>query len=105
MEFTYVPSGFRAGSIATGLGLLAVLACVAWPRPVGAADPSHGPTAWPAWWPIAFGALLAASILGSAIRVGPGGVSLHPRWDGSLHRFTWSADTDTIRTMGKAHGR
>ncbi len=105
VAFSYEPSGFRAGLIATALGLVGVLACLAWPRPVAAADPPHGPSGWPGWWPIAFAACLAIAILGSAVRVGPGGLGLHPRWAGSFHRFTWAADIDAIKPMGKSLGR
>ena len=103
--FAYEPAGFRSGLIATCLGLIAVVGCLAWPRSVARADPSHGPSGWPSWWPIAFGMILAVFILGSAVRVGSDGVGLHPRWSGAFHRFTWAADIDAIRPMGKALGR
>lgn len=52
-----------------------------------------------------FGGLLLAFVLGSAIRVGPGGVGLHPRWEGSFHRFTWAAGIEAIKPMSKMLGR
>jgi len=103
--FAYEPAGFRVGLLATVLGLVAVIGCLAWPRAVAAADPPHGPTGWPGWWPIAFAGVLATFVLASAIRLGPGGPMPHPRWQGWLHRFTWSADIDAIRPMGKSLGR
>jgi len=105
VAFTYEPAGFRAGLIATTCGLIAVLACLAWPRPVAIPDPSHAPSGWPPWWPIALAGLVALVILGSAVRVGPGGIGLHPRWKNSFHRFTWAAGIEAIEPMREAIGR
>jgi hypothetical protein len=49
--------------------------------------------------------VLLAVVLGSAVKVGPGGVKLHPRWDGSFHRFTWAAGIEAIKPMSKMLGR
>jgi hypothetical protein len=103
--FAYEPAGFRLGLILTTLGLIAVLGCLAWPRAVAPPDPSHVPLAWPARWPLLFGLLLVAVVLGSAFRVGPRGLELHRRWEGASHRFTWSADLEAIRPMSKMLGR
>jgi hypothetical protein len=49
--------------------------------------------------------VLLAIVLGSAVKIGPGGVTLHPRWDGSFHRFTWAAGIEAIKPMSKMLGR
>ena len=103
--FTYEPAGFRAGLALTIAGLVGVLAGLAWPRPVAPPDFSHVPLAWPRRWPLIFGGFLLAIVLGSAIKVGPSGVTLHPRWDGSFHRFTWAAGIEAIKPMSKMLGR
>ncbi len=105
VAFRYQASGFRLGRIITLAGLLAVGVCLAWRRPLAGPDPLHGPTGWPRWWPIASMLILAVFVAGSAVRIGPGGIRLHERWDGSFHRFTWSADIDAIRPMSKHLGR
>ena len=103
--FTYEPSGFRAGLAATIAGLIGVLACLAWPRPVAEDDPSHVPLAWPRRWPLAFASILLAIVLGSAFKLGPGGLTVHPRWEGSFHRFTWAAGIEAIKPMSKMLGK
>ncbi|WP_435009198.1 YfhO family protein [Tundrisphaera lichenicola] len=103
--FTYEPAGLRTGLVLTAIGLIGVLACLAWPRPVAEPDPAHAPVSWPRTWPIWFGGLLLAFTLASAVKLGPGGPMLHPRWEGSLHRFTWSAGIDAIKPMSKYLGR
>jgi Bacterial membrane protein YfhO len=103
--FTYEPAGFRIGLMITIAGLVGVLICLAWPRPVAEADPSHVPLAWPRRWPLIFGGILLAVVLGSAFKVGPGGLTVHPRWEGSFHRFTWAAGIEAIKPMSKMLGR
>ena len=103
--FTYEPAGFRVGLVVTILGLVGVLVCLAWPRPVAPPDFSHVPLAWPGRWPLIFGGLLLAIVLGSAFKIGPDGLKLHPRWEGSFHRFTWAAGIEAIKPMSKMLGR
>ncbi len=103
--FTYEPAGFRSGLIVTGFGLVAVLGCLAWPRPVAPPDPPHVPLNWPRRWPIGFAAVLILFVLASAFEVGAGGVRLHPRWYGSSHRFTWAAGIEAIQPMKDSVGR
>ena len=103
--FTYEPAGFRAGLIVTSMGLVGVLICLAWPREFAPTDLSHVPLAWPRRWPILFGGLLLAIVLVSAFKVGPNGVGIHPRWEGSFHRFTWAAGIEAIKPMSKMLGR
>ena len=105
VAFTYEPAGFRVGLIATLLGLICVLGCLAWPRPVAEPDPSHVPLAWPGRWPLGFGLILGAIVLASAVKFGPGGVTIHPRWEGSFHRFTWAAGIEAIKPMSKMLGK
>jgi Bacterial membrane protein YfhO len=103
--FTYEPAGFRVGLLVTTLGQLGVLACLAWPRPVAPPDLSHVPLAWPGRWPMILAGLWVAFVMASAFSVGPGGLRLHPRWEGASHRFTWSSDIDAIKPMSKMLGR
>ena len=105
VAFRYQPSGFAAGRSITLVGLAGVLACLAWSRRLARPDPSHGSSGRGWRWPIAFGLVLGLFLVGSAVRVGPGGVRLHERWAGSFHRFTWSAAIDAIRPMSKSLGR
>jgi hypothetical protein len=103
--FTYEPAGFRIGLLATLAGVAGVIAALAWPRPVAEPDPSHVPLSWPSRWPWVFGGLLLAIVLVSAFKVGPKGLILHSRWDGSFHRFTWAAGIEAIKPMSKMLGR
>jgi len=103
--FTYEPAGFRSGLALTAAGLLGVLACLAWPRPVAEPDPAHAPVSWPSRWPVGFAGILILFVLASAVKVGPGGIGLHPRWEGSFHRFTWAAGIEAIKPMSKMLGR
>ncbi len=103
--FTYEPAGFRIGLIVTALGLIGVLVCLAWPGPVAEPDPSHVPLAWPRRWPLIFGGVLLAIVLGSAFKVGPGGLMVHSRWEGSFHRFSWAVGIEAIKPMSKMLGR
>ncbi len=103
--YTYEPAGFRAGLALTVIGLIAVAACLAWPRGIIEPDLSHVPLSWPRIWPALYAALLLACVLASSIKFGPQGPKLHPRWEGASHRFTWSADIDAIRPMSKMLGR
>ncbi len=105
VEFRYRASGFDLGRAVTLAGLLAVAACLAWPRPLARPAPSHGSSGSYRRWPVAFALILGLFLVGSAVRVGPGGVRLHDRWRGSFHGFTWSADIDAIRPMSKSLGR
>ena len=103
--FTYEPAGFRIGLMMTVAGLAGVLACLAWPRPVAQVDPSHVPLAWSRHWPWIFGAVLLAIVLGSAFQIGPGGLAVHPRWEGAFHRFTWASGIEAIKPMSKMLGK
>ena len=105
LVFTYEPAGWRVGLAITSLGLILVVAGLAWPRPVAAPAPMPGPSPWPRWWPLAFAAGLALFIAASAVRFGPHGLAVQSRWDGAFHRFTWAADIDAIRPMSKSLGR
>ena len=98
VAFRYRPAGFRTGLAITGIGLLATLLALAWPRPVGAPGPLHGDAGWPRRWPWIGLGLGLAIIAASSVAIGPGGrVKLHPRWAGGVHRLTWGADLDTIK--------
>jgi hypothetical protein len=103
--FTYEPAGFRVGLMITIAGLVGVLICLAWPRPVAEADLSHVPLAWPRRWPLIFGGILLAIVLGSAFKIGPKGLKVHDRWENSFHRFTWAAGIEAIKPMSKMLGR
>jgi hypothetical protein len=103
--FTYEPAGFKPGLALTIAGLIVVLACLAWPRSVVEPDLSHVPLSWPRAWPFIYAAILLAFVLASAVKFGPEGPKIHPRWKGASHQFTWSADIDAIKSMGKSLGR
>jgi len=103
--YTYEPAGFRTGLIITTLGLIGVVLCVAWPKAVAVVDLSHIPLPWPRRWPWVFGGILMLIVLGSAFRIGPGGLTVHERWEGSFHRFTWAAGIEAIKPMSKMLGK
>jgi hypothetical protein len=103
--FTYEPAGFRLGLFLTVIGLIAVIVGLAWPKGVASLDQSHVPLAWPRAWPWIYAGLLLGIVIASAVQFGPDGPKLHGRWQGALHRFTWSADIDAIRPMSKMLGR
>jgi hypothetical protein len=103
--FTYEPAGFREGLALTVVGLIAILACLAWPKTIVEPDLSHVPLPWPRFWPWIFAGLLLVFVIASAVKFGPNGPAIHPRWEGAWHRFTWSADIDAIRPMSKMLGR
>jgi hypothetical protein len=99
VTFTYRPAGFLLG-----LGLsLAALACwlalVVWPgralQPLGS---GHGPSgwspAWPRWAVLAAVAIVAVSAVGWDPK---SGITLHSRWQGSFHRFTWGSGLEAMK--------
>ena len=98
VAFAYRPAGFRLGLASTAAGLLATLLALSWPRPVAATGPIHGDPGWPRGWPW-IGLGLGLLLIGvSSVAIGPGGeVMPHPRWSGSVHRFTWGAALTTIK--------
>jgi hypothetical protein len=65
---------------------------------VPALEPEHArldwPRRWPLWGTLALGAIVAAS---SVAVTRDGRVTRHPRWDHSVHRFTWGAGIEAIR--------
>ena len=96
--FTYRPSGFVAGLMASGCGVLLAAALLAWPRPLTALAPEHGATGWRPGWPRPLGIALVAIVLASAVEWGPGGrPAIHRRWTTGFHRFTWGAGIEAIR--------
>ena len=103
--FRYEPAGFRVGLIVTFVGLLGVLACLVWPRPVAHLLPAHELLGWPRFWPVGFVAVLALVVLASAVRLGPDGVKVHERWRGGFHGFTWGAGIEAILPMRSSIGR
>lgn len=105
VAFRYEPAGFRKGLAITAVGLVLVLGCLVWPRPVARGNPAHGPLGWPRSWPLLMVAALVGVVLVSAVKVGPGGVGLHPRWVGGFHTFTWGAGIEAIAPMRSSIGR
>jgi hypothetical protein len=97
--FTYRPAGFAAGLAVTAAGAAAALALLIWPRRLRTLRPAHDALGWPARWPARLWLALAAVAAASAISIGPTGrPRLHPRWDHSLHPFTWGAGIEAMRT-------
>ena len=90
--FRYRPAGFRAGLIASTVGLALAVAVLAWSRRPPPAEPPHEvpdlPRSWP-WW----GLLAAAVVLsGSIVGAGPAGrLHVQNRWAGSPNHFSWGA--------------
>jgi hypothetical protein len=95
--FRYRPAGFERGLILTACGLLIVLGCVGWPRPVARLAPEHGPLTWPRRWPLVGLVLLLLIVLASTVAIGPAGLAIQDRWSNSLHRFTWGAGIEAMR--------
>ena len=96
--FTYEPAGFRAGLVVTAAGparrpRLPGLA----PARRRARPAARRRSAWPARGRSGSRGPAPAFVLASAVEVGPGGVAVHPRWEGSFHRFTWAAGIEAIQ--------
>lgn len=89
--FRYTPAGFRIGLTVSVVGLAVAIVLLLRRSPVATLGPTHGPLGWPSWWPWAAFAIVAATIAASAVRVGPDGLGLHPRWRASWHTFTWES--------------
>jgi hypothetical protein len=98
VEFTYRPAGFVLGLGVTILGVVLSGALALIPTGGGtrssdharliSADRFRGGLIW---------ALILVVVL-SAFRLGPGpGLSIHERWSGSFHRFTWGAGVEAMR--------
>jgi hypothetical protein len=104
--FTYRPAGFRLGLIVTGVGIAAILVCLAWPRRLVDLGPPHATLAWPRRWPL-FGALaIVIVVAASAIAIRPGGsLAAHSRWRTGFHGFTWGARIAAIPETRNALGR
>jgi hypothetical protein len=95
--FRYVPAGFQLGFMLTVTGAVLCLLALAWPRPLVSLGPNHGDARWPRPWPVWALAVALIIVAASAIRFGPDGVGVHPRWSHSWHPFTWGA---SIKAMG-----
>jgi hypothetical protein len=96
--FTYEPTGFRLGLGLTCGGLAISGVLLIWPRRIAVLEPEHGEGLWPAWWPWGLLVVLLGIVAVSAVRFGgAGGIAPHPRWDGSWHRFTWSAGIEAMK--------
>ena len=89
--FRYTPAGFRIGLAVSVVGVAVAVVLLLRRSPVATLGPTHGPLGWPSWWPWAAFAIVAAIVAASAVRVGPDGVGLHPRWRASWHAFTWES--------------
>jgi Bacterial membrane protein YfhO len=95
--FTYRPAGFRTGLIATSFGLFSASGMLFWRRRLVVLGEDHGDAGWPRRWPLWALALALAIVVGSAVELGPNGLQVHHRWNGSWHRFTWGAGIEAIR--------
>jgi hypothetical protein len=96
--FTYRPAGFLAGSIISGMGALAALGCLTWPRRVGELGPEHLALGWGRFWPWWEAAIVVAVIAISTVAWDPGyGPGTQSRWNKSWHRFTWGAKIAAIQ--------
>ncbi len=89
--FTYRPAGFTSGLIVTAFGVLASLACLAWPRRVADLASPHAVLGWPRRWPLFAALAIVLLAAASAVRIGPdGAIATHPRVQGMFHTFTWA---------------
>jgi hypothetical protein len=103
--FRYEPAGFRLGAIATLCGSVVLLIFLVWPKPVAELSSAHATLRWPRYWPLLLATLIAMIIAISAVRFGPQGITIHPRWDTGFHRFTWGAKLEAIPSTRNAIGR
>ncbi len=95
--FHYLPAGFKLGSLITAAGVLLFLGFLLYPRRIAELDPTHKRLQWPQWWPsVPIGIAILVVAL-SALKVGSDGLSLHPRWEGSWHTFTWGAGLEAMQ--------
>jgi hypothetical protein len=96
--FTYRPAGFELGLALSGCGILLAIVCWFWPVRGAELAPDHAVLSWPPrwrrWWFIALGAI----VLVSAVDISPRGIpTLHSRWKGSFHRFTWGSGIEAMK--------
>jgi hypothetical protein len=100
--FRYRPAGFALGLGISGFGLLISLGLLLGGHKVAGLLPEHGDSGWRPGWPLAAIGALGLIVLLSAFSIGPGaGLTLHPRWARSSHRFTWGSG---VEAMHRAHG-
>ena len=97
VAFRYRPAGWDLGLAISGLGVLAIAFCLAWPGRFAPRADLAGPSTWPPRWPWIAAGLVTLVLAGSIIRIGPGGsVGLQRRWSDSVHRFTWGPVIDPV---------
>lgn len=96
--FRYQPEGWSLGLALSGVGaILALGTFLVRPRRAEAA-PLVGASRWPRRWPLWVILAIGVLLLGSVVKVGPGGsLGIQSRWEASLHRFTWGAKIEAIR--------
>ena len=102
VAFTYRPAGFAAGLAVSLAAALVGLVLLVQPRRLPTLADAHRALGWRPSWPRWFLAGLLAVLAASAVKVGPEGVGLSSRWDGSFHTFTWGAG---VEAMGPPPGR
>jgi hypothetical protein len=90
--FTYCPAGFRLGLGISVCGAIPAILLLIRPGRRSAGSGEHAPVFSAVRFRKVLFLSIAAILLLSAFQVGPGArISLHNRWEGSFHRFTWGA--------------
>jgi hypothetical protein len=95
--FRYRPAGFDRGLAITAVGLLIVVACLAWPRRLTSMAAEHGDLAWPRRWPLWGLVAIWLVVLASTIAVDRSGIGIQSRWSRSFHPFTWGAGIESMK--------
>jgi hypothetical protein len=90
--FSYCPAGFRLGLGLSVCGIVVALGLCFVPGRPDPVSADHTSLAGASRFRKSLFLIIAAIVFVSAFQVGPGArLSIHNRWEGSFHRFTWGA--------------
>ncbi len=100
VDFRYRPAGFTAGLALSLAGLAAGSILLILPRRQSFARPAHDLLGWSEHWPAWLVAAAVLLVVISAVKIErTGRVSLSPRWNHSVHQFTWGSGIEAMREL------